>query len=100
MIPASAYSASRANSWYSLPWECRRSRGQGLPPPYWPVRDLAVRNIKTSANTQASMLGVPGKLAIPARANTVTIRLPELNVDTVPCQHVYAFKITESVLLE
>ena len=44
--------------------------------PYWPARELVIRNIKTTAGTEVTMLGVAGKLAITARDNTVTIRVP------------------------
>ena len=60
---------------------------------------LIIRNLKTSASTKATMLGVPRKLAITARDNSVTIRVPELTVETVPCGHAYTFKITESELM-
>ena len=60
---------------------------------------LIIRNIKTSAGTEATMLGVPAKLAITARDNSVTIRVPELTVETVPCHHAYTFKITEPELM-
>ncbi|MGA7499929.1 MAG: alpha-L-fucosidase C-terminal domain-containing protein [Isosphaeraceae bacterium] len=60
---------------------------------------LSIRNITTSASTKATMLGVPRKLAITARDNSVTIRVPELTVETVPCRHAYTFKITESELM-
>ncbi len=60
---------------------------------------LSIRNITTSASTKATMLGVPRKLAITARDNSVTIRVPELTVETVPCRHAHTFKITELELM-
>jgi len=67
--------------------------------PYWPARELVLRNIKTSARSEVTMLGVPGKLAFTASGNTATIRVPELTVETVPCQHAYAFKVTDAELM-
>jgi alpha-L-fucosidase len=67
--------------------------------PYWPARDLVLRNIKTSARTEVTILGVPGKLEFTASGNTVTIRVPGLTVETVPCQHAYAFKVTDAELM-
>jgi alpha-L-fucosidase len=67
--------------------------------PYWPVHELILRNIKTGGRTQASLLGVRGTLPIEVHASTVTVRVPELTVETVPCQHAYTFKITEAELM-
>ncbi len=67
--------------------------------PYLPTHDLVIRNIKTDAGTQVSMLGVPGQLASAAKDGMLTIRVPELTADSVPCRHAYVFKIAESELL-
>jgi alpha-L-fucosidase len=67
--------------------------------PYWPEGKLEIRNIKTSDKTEVSMLGVPGKLEVAAGDKSITITVPALTVETVPCQHAWSFKITEAELL-
>ena len=67
--------------------------------PYLPIRELVIRNIKTSVSSQVSMLGVPGQLASTAKNGMLTIRVPELTADSVPSRHAYVFKIAESELL-
>jgi alpha-L-fucosidase len=67
--------------------------------PYLPSHELVLRNLKTSPQTQVTMLGVEGDLVFTAKSDTVTIRVPDLTVNTIPCQHAYSFKITEAELL-
>jgi alpha-L-fucosidase len=67
--------------------------------PYWPEGKLVIRNIKTSDQTEVSMLGVPGKREVAANDKSITITVPALTVDTVPCQHAWSFKITDAELL-
>jgi|GEM_PF-4408117 len=65
---------------------------------YAPLVDSSF-NIKTSPRTRVTILGVAGRLGITAGDNAVRIRVPELSVGALPCQHAYTFKITDSELM-
>lgn len=67
--------------------------------PYWPDKQLVIRNIKTTPQTKITMLGVNGDLTFKVDQTSVTVQVPNLTVDTVPCRHAYAFKITDSELV-
>ncbi|MCC7374980.1 MAG: alpha-L-fucosidase [Verrucomicrobiales bacterium] len=67
--------------------------------PVWPGEKLELRGIQASKDAVVTLLGVPGALPRRFRGTTLTITVPRLAPDQVPCQHAYAFKITGATLL-
>ena len=65
----------------------------------WPGRRLVLRDIQAPPDAAVTLLGHEGKLACKVEANTLTIEVPDLNVDQVPCRHAYTFKIPGAKLL-
>jgi alpha-L-fucosidase len=65
----------------------------------WPGSQLAIHNIKVPENAQVTLLGVPGVLKHQVKGTELTVDLPVLNGDQLPCQYAYAFKITGAELL-
>ena len=65
----------------------------------WPGDTLTINLIKTSPETEVTLLGREGKLDYTVDGDTLTIQIPPLNVDQVPCQYAYSFKITHSEIL-
>lgn len=65
----------------------------------WPGDTLTIKLIKTSPETEVTLLGREGKLDYTVDGERLTIKMPPLNVDQVPCQYAYSFKITHSEIL-
>ena len=65
----------------------------------WPGKQLVVRNVKVPAGSVVTMLGHEGKLAHKIDGANLTIDVPALGVDELPCLYAYAFKITAAELL-
>lgn len=65
----------------------------------WPGKSLTISHIKTSPETEVTLLGVEGKLPFSAEGDTLTITVPQLSVDEVPCQYAWSFKVTKSEIL-
>ena len=62
--------------------------------PRWPGEKLVVKDIEVSSNTAVTMLGVAQSIRWDRSGSAVTIRVPSLSVDEVPCRYAYVFKIT------
>ena len=62
--------------------------------PRWPGEKLVVKDIEVSSNTAVTMLGVAQSIRWERSGSAVTIRVPSLSVDEVPCRYAYVFKIT------
>jgi hypothetical protein len=60
---------------------------------------LVLRNVQAAKDSVVTMLGVPGPLNCQAEGNTLTIEMPKLNPDTLPCRFAYAFKIAGAKVL-
>ena len=65
----------------------------------WPGKTLTIKNIKVDPETEVTMLGVEGKLDYKVDGKTLTITVPQLSVDEVPCLYAYSFRITHSEIL-
>jgi alpha-L-fucosidase len=61
--------------------------------PGWPGEHLVLRGVQVPSGSVVTMLGVPGALKYETKADTLTIQLPRLAPDALPCHHAYAFKI-------
>ena len=62
--------------------------------PRWPGEKLVVKDIEVSPNTAVTMLGVAQSIRWDRSGSNLTIRVPVLSVDDVPCRHAYVFEIT------
>ena len=60
----------------------------------WPGEKLALNHPRASDATQAQLLGLDAPLSCSNQDGTLTIDVPQLSVDEVPCQHAYVFKLT------
>ena len=67
--------------------------------PGWPGKQLVLRNVQAPRASVVTMLGVPGPLHCQVEGNTLTIEMPKLNPDTLPCRFAYAFKIAGAKVL-
>jgi alpha-L-fucosidase len=67
--------------------------------PGWPGQKLVLRNVQAPKHSVVTMLGVPGPLNCQAKGNTLTIEMPKINPDTLPCRFAYAFKIAGAKVL-
>lgn len=62
--------------------------------PRWPGEKLVVKDVGVSANTSVTMLGLAQSIRWDRSGSDVTIHVPALSVDEVPCRDAYVFKIT------
>jgi hypothetical protein len=62
--------------------------------PRWPGRQLTVKDIEVSSNTDVTMLGLAQSLSWGRSGSGLTIEVPPLSVDEVPCKYAYVFRIT------
>jgi alpha-L-fucosidase len=63
--------------------------------PRWPGHQLTVKDVGVSSNTRVTMLGLAQSLSWDRSGSDVTIQVPPLSVDEVPCKHAYVFRITQ-----
>jgi alpha-L-fucosidase len=61
--------------------------------PRWPGRQLTVKDIAVSSSTDVTMLGLAQSLSWDRSGSDVTIEVPPLSVDEVPCKYAYVFRI-------
>lgn len=62
--------------------------------PGWPGEKLVLRDLKVPAGATVTLLGREGALTHKVDGNTLTIDLPCLSGEQLPCRHAFAFKIT------
>ncbi len=60
----------------------------------WPGRELTLASPKAGADTRVMMLGVREPLKFQMAAEGLTVTIPQLTVDQVPCMHAYVLKLT------
>lgn len=65
----------------------------------WPGTVLVLRNVEAPANPAVTLLGFSGRVDASASGNTVTIQVPPLAPDAMPCRYAYAFRIAGAKLL-
>jgi len=68
--------------------------------PYYPSGELVLRNVKVNQTTKIQMLGIQKDLPFKTENYIVTVQTPTLTVDTTPCQHAFAFRITDAFLIQ
>jgi len=62
--------------------------------PRWPGSRLLVRDVEASANTAVTMLGHAQSLSWARSGSALSVGVPALSVDEVPCKYAYVFRIT------
>ena len=67
--------------------------------PYFPPQKLVIKKIRTSPDTEVTMLGYDQKLKFTAKGFDLEIEVPRLTGDKLPCLYAYSFKITKALLL-
>ena len=60
----------------------------------WPGEKLAFPNVTGAKAAEASMLGLDGPLAAAVDAGTVSVTIPALTPDKLPCRHAWVVKLT------
>jgi alpha-L-fucosidase len=67
----------------------------------WPHKELVLRGVRAPAGCEVTLLGFDGKIVSRVSGDTVTIKMPELGPESLPCRYAYAFRIPgASVLAE
>ena len=67
--------------------------------PGWPGERLVIRNLKLPADSAVTLLGYARRLTCSRADNTVTINLPNLPAEQLPCQYAYTFKLPGAEVL-
>ncbi len=67
--------------------------------PGWPGPKLVLRGVKAPARPNVTLLGHSGTLPARLEGETLTIELPQLDSESLPCRYAYAFKITGAEVL-
>ncbi len=62
--------------------------------PRWPGEKLVVKDVEVSPDTAVTKLGLAQSIRWDRSGSDVTIHVPALSVDEVPCQYAYVFRIT------
>ena len=65
----------------------------------WPGKTLVLRHVKAPATPTVSLLGYSGAVRAEINGDDLTIDVPSLTGDQVPCLHAYAFKLPGAELL-
>jgi alpha-L-fucosidase len=65
----------------------------------WPGRQLVLRGVKMPAGTAVSLLGYDGPLVAQASGTTVTIAMPDLDPEAMPCRYAFALRIPGATLV-
>ncbi len=59
----------------------------------WPGKELRLEAPKPASNTEVRMLGYGGDIEWLNDNDEIVIRVPQLTVDELPCQHAYVFEL-------
>jgi len=65
----------------------------------WPGSELVLHNISLPANAAVTLLGFDGRLDASVAGDTVTIHVPPVGPEAMPCLYAYAFRIEGATLL-
>lgn len=66
----------------------------------WLAPQVVIRDIKVPANPKVTMLGVDGEMKCKVQGTTLTIDVPSLMPQQLPCRYNYSFKIEGAELLK
>ncbi|MGA2016820.1 MAG: alpha-L-fucosidase [Opitutaceae bacterium] len=59
----------------------------------WPESPLVLRGVEAPQGASVSLLGHDGPVSASASGTTLTIQVPQLSPDAMPCRYAYAFRI-------
>ena len=62
--------------------------------PGWPGATLVLKDVRPTATTVVTLLGVAGPLKWKTQGGDLVIETPKLSVDELPCRYAFAFKVT------
>jgi alpha-L-fucosidase len=65
----------------------------------WPERELVLRGVDAPRGAAVSLLGFAGRIDASAAGSTLSIRVPRVPPEGMPCRYAYAFKIAGAKLL-
>jgi len=66
----------------------------------WPESPLVLRGVEAPAGAAVTLLGCDAPVEASAAGDTLTIQVPRLAPDAMPCRYAYAFRIAGARLLE
>jgi alpha-L-fucosidase len=64
----------------------------------WPGRQLVLRGVEMPAGSAVTLLGYDAPLAARSSGSTVTITMPELDPEAMPCRYAFALRIPGATL--
>ena len=65
----------------------------------WPENPLVLRNVQAPAKPEVALLGYEGPVSASVAGTTLTIQVPPLAPDAMPCGYPYAFRVAGAKLL-
>jgi alpha-L-fucosidase len=64
--------------------------------PKFPAKSLTIKNISVTSASEISLLGYDGKFKWKENGNNISITMPVIPFNEMPCQHAYVLKITNT----
>ena len=65
--------------------------------PAWPGQELVLENVTAPAGAEVTLLGHPNPLSWRQQGNNLTVTIPQLTIDQLPCQYAWVIKVTGGV---
>ena len=65
----------------------------------WPQADLVIRNVQAPADAEVTLLGFNGRVRARVSPTSISIEMPRMDPDGMPCHYAYAFRIPGARLL-
>jgi alpha-L-fucosidase len=65
----------------------------------WPDRELLLRSVRAPEGARVTLLGFEGKIKLRISEDSVTIVMPKVGPETLPCRYAYVFRIPGGRLL-
>jgi alpha-L-fucosidase len=65
----------------------------------WPGKELALRGVRVPPGAEVTLLGFGGKVSSSVSGGTLTIRMPAVGPESLPCRYAYVFRIPGAALL-
>jgi alpha-L-fucosidase len=65
----------------------------------WPTKTLVIRDVQVPASSQVTLLGYSGKVDARVSGTSLTVDMPDVPPDGMPCRYAYTLRIPGAVLL-
>jgi alpha-L-fucosidase len=65
----------------------------------WPEGELVLRGVRAPSGCEVTLLGYRGKIVSRVSGDSVTIEMPRVGPDSLPCQYAFAFRIAGARVL-